>query len=430
MSTAAPILLIRETPQAGSRSRKTGAGVSPLKAASAGRCSEQDQGAATALDTADVPPLSGRAAWTPLPPCFLENPSLPSTHTEDEWSYIEDQVDEELSWCPDQPHPEDVCLEDSILLERRGLTPQTTPKPHLKPFRTFQVYFWQQQTVHKNSIAAKLREAGMSAEAAKLENCHSTWTVAICGDCGAVRKFPNRCDLFFCPECQSTIGHHRKKQVEWWTRLVVQPKHLVLTVKNVRNLTAGHVAEFRSWFTKLRRRKFCRNWKGGFYSIECTNEGSGWHLHLHALVEAKWIDQAQLSKEWSSATKGFGRIVKVKDVREGSYLAELTKYVAKGSDLAKWSTPDISTFVRAFANARTFGVFGSLYGARTKFAEFVASIREHRPKCDCGSCNVRYLSEADFLLLELRPPVQASPAPPPDLQLRFLQPSAAQLLPR
>jgi hypothetical protein len=377
-----------------------------------------------------INPLPAHAGPCPLPPCFLESPSLPSPHTEDEWSYTASQVDEELSWCPNQPHPEDVCIEDSILLERRGLTPQTPPTPYLKVYAPYQVSFWQHQTVHKNSVAAKLREAGMSAEAAKLEQCHSSWTVAICGDCGAVRKFPNRCDLFFCPECQSTISQHRKRQVEWWTTLVSQPKHVVLTVKNVRNLTAGHVAELRSWFTKLRRRKFARNWQGGFYSIECTNEGSGWHLHLHALVEAKWVDQAALSAEWANVTKGFGRIVKVKDVREGSYMAEVTKYVAKGSDLAKWSAPDIATFVRAFQHARTFGVFGSLYGARTRFAEFIARIRDHRPKCDCGSCNVRYLSETDFLLLNLRPPVQASPAPPPDLQQQLLPPSAAELLPR
>jgi hypothetical protein len=253
----------------------------------------------------------------------------------------------------------------------------------------------------------------MLAEASTLENCHSYYTFAVCDGCGQARKFPNRCDLFYCPECAHHLARHRKMQVEWWTKLISQPKHVTLTIKNIYDLTSGHVDELRRMFTQLRRRKFAANWVGGCYRIECTNDGNGWHLHIHALVEAKWIDQDQLKTNWLSVTRGFGYIVRVKDCRGADYLHEVTKYVAKGNQLAAWQPAEIATFVRAFTGRRTFGVFGSLYGARTKFAEFIASIKQAKPRCECGSSACHYYDAAGFIALSFVPENLAKPRPPP-----------------
>lgn len=289
-----------------------------------------------------------------------------------------------------------------VKLESRG----TTQQQH-------QALLWAKCTIHKNTIAAKLRMSGRVFEAGNLEKCHSIYTIAVCNGCNRVQKFPNRCDLFYCPECQPRLSQDRKKAVEWWTREVRQPKHVVLTVKNVPNLTKQHVQEVRRWFTKLRRSKFARNWTGGFYSIEVTNEGKGWHVHLHILVDAKWIDAIQLSEAWAKQTNNFGRIVKVKDARGKDYLAEVTKYCVKGAQLAAWNASEISTFIDSFSGVRTFGVFGSLYGARTKFREFWKSVRDSKPTCQCGCCSARYYSESEFLELDLRPTPNTSNLPPP-----------------
>jgi hypothetical protein len=293
-----------------------------------------------------------------------------------------------------------------VKLENRGVTSQS-----------YQSLLWARQTIHKNSVAAKLREFGQVDDADKLEKCHSIFTVAVCSGCNHVQKFPNRCDQFFCPECQPRLSQDRKKAVEWWTHEVHQPKHVTLTVKNVADMTKAHVLEFRSWFSKLRRSKFARNWNGGFYSLEVTNEGNGWHLHLHALVDAGWIDSIQLSQEWSRVTGGMGRIVKVKDARGQNYLAEVTKYAVKGVALAAWSGQNISRFIEAFRGVRTFGVFGSLYGKRTEFSEWFKTIRDMKPNCKCGCNQVRYYSESEFLELDLVPTnTNVAPIPPPQIQ--------------
>jgi hypothetical protein len=328
-----------------------------------------------------------------------------------------DLASDELAYDLDSRPSSRLCDDEHITLETRGTTSQSPHTPRPPAVKPSQPEFWRTQTTFKNSIAAKIRLAGMTAEAEKLENCHSFYTVAQCSDCGSVRKFPNRCDLFYCPECQPSLARERQFQIAWWTKIIHQPKHVVLTVRNVPDLTREHVQQLRKWFGALRRRKFASNWKGGFYSIECTNEGRGWHLHIHALIEAAWIDAPKLALEWANVTNDSGRIVKVKDCREKSYLAEVTKYAVKGSQLSQWQPAEISRFIQAFRGVRTFGVFGSLYGMRTQFADVVASIREARPKCPCGSCAVKYYSEAQWLCHDLIPNSPLSTRPPPDSQL-------------
>lgn len=307
-----------------------------------------------------------------------------------------------------------------IILETRGITAcleahNPTPLPPWK-----QSEFWSAHTAHKNSIAAKLREAGEDDLASGLEHCHTEYTFTICGDCGRKSRFPNRCDKFFCPECQPRLSSDRRKAVEWWTRLIDQPKHVVVTVRNVPDLTSGHIHQVKKWWKRLRLRKFAKNWEGGFYALEVTNEGRGWHIHIHALINAKWIDAGELARQWSSVTGDMGNIVKVKDARQQDYLRELTKYTAKGSQIASWTPDQIVTFIKALDGIRTFGVFGALYGARTEFAEYIASIRAAKPLCACGSCNIKYYTEAQFHALDLIPPHTTTPRPPP--------PDASQIL--
>ena len=299
--------------------------------------------------------------------------------------------------------------EPSVKLESRGTTQQI-----------HQSLLWAKSTIHKNTTAAKLRSVGRADEAAKLEQCHTIYTFAQCQGCRTVQKFPNRCDLFYCAECQPRLSGDRKKAVEWWTREIKQPKHVVLTLKNTDDLSKGHVQEAKKWLTNLRRSKFARNWVGGFYSIETTNEGNGWHLHFHLLIDAGWIDAIELSRQWARVTNNMGRIVKVKDARGTNYLAEVTKYAVKGVQLAAWSGEQIKTFIDAFTGVRTFGVFGSLYGARTRFYEFWKAVRGSQPSCKCGCCSIRYFSESEFLELDLRPTNEAAAIPPPATDARQL----------
>ena len=349
----------------------------------------------------------------------------------------------------DQPGP--LQLESGGVTSHASTGLRTTIPPES------QGEIWAGQTIHKNSIAAKLRTAGRTDLAEKLEHCHSQYTFTVCGDCGRTGRFPNRCDCGYCPECQPRLARERREAVEWWTREVQQPKHVVLTAHNVHDLTSGHFTELKLMLSRLRRsvlarkttywwisneplplnvepeeRRYqftrikafarstathhtaiCTPWTGGFWSLEVTNEKRGFHLHYHLLIDARSIHPVILSHFWKLATRGAGHIVKVKDVRDKSYLQEVSKYAVKGSDLAKWTPDQIRTYIEAIQGHRTFGVFGSLYGKRSEFAEWLDQLRAARPLCECGGCNLRYYTEADWIALDLQPYGAVATRPPP-----------------
>lgn len=313
-----------------------------------------------------------------------------------------------------------------VQLETRGTTSQKS--------NTFQPELWARQTIHKNTVAAKLREAGRTDLSDTLESCHSEKTWAICTNCRTAKPFLNRCERFYCPECQPTLSRDRERSVGWWSREMTQPKHVVLTLQNTDELTKEYVLWAKMCFSRLRRRVFAKNWQGGFYNWEVTKEkagsvkhghvlAGGWHLHCHALVEARWIDELQLAEEWAKVTEGRGRIVKVMDARRVDYLKEVTKYAVKGSQLAAWTGAEIACFIDSFTGVRTFGVFGSLYGKRTEFKEWIAQLQDRALKCKCGCENFTYQSDFDYEHGELIPETAARPptrAAASIAQLQFL----------
>jgi hypothetical protein len=310
-----------------------------------------------------------------------------------------------------QPKPK--FADDPIQLEQRGITAGIKPAPDGDSVDRRQFALWNANTIHKNTVAAKLRRGGLGDIADVLEHCHTIPTYALCSGCGRHQKFLNRCDTFICPECAPRRSKDRERAVKWWAARIPQPKHVTLTVKNVPNITKAHVLEFKKWWRNLRGQVIARNWTGGFYTIEITNEGRGWHLHLHALINAVWIDEFALSTAWARTTNGMGRIVKVKSARCASYLKQVTKYLVKGNQLAAWSPNQLVEFYHAFDGTRTFGVFGDLYGARTEFADWWKAVRDKKPACVCGCDQQIIFSSERWLERDLVPNSPTAPRPPP-----------------
>jgi hypothetical protein len=275
---------------------------------------------------------------------------------------------------------------NSLLLETRGVT------SHAK-----QSVMWERELVWKESILAKLRSIGKVAIAGKMSECHTLETFKRCVGCRKLSKFYNRCERFFCPVCAPRLSRERKEAIEWWTKQVSQPKHLVLTVRNTLDLTKPYVQFLKDQLGKLRRAKVFRSVKGGFYSMEVTNEGRGWHVHFHLLIDCPWLCMPELSEVWGKLVGQDFAIVKIKDCRGADYLKEVTKYAVKGSELARWNGLTIAEFIESFDGVRFFGVFGSLYGKRTEWAAWIEAIRDIKPLCTCGCSSWRLLSPEEIL---------------------------------
>lgn len=128
----------------------------------------------------------------------------------------------------------------------------------------------------------------------------------ICEHCGHSFKVLMDCGDRTCPVCRRKwFGRHFKpllRCMETWKRRAT----LTLTLKNVPDqlFTRKFVGKLRKCLSKLLHRKyFKQRISGGFYVVQATNKGKGWHLHLHVVFEGDFIDQETISKAWREITK-------------------------------------------------------------------------------------------------------------------------------
>jgi hypothetical protein len=198
----------------------------------------------------------------------------------------------------------------------------------------------------------------------------------------------------------------------------------VLTQRNFPTLTKRKIRECKAAFSRLRRSKFAANWRGGCYSLEITNEGRGWHLHIHCLIDAHWIDAAELARQWGHLVGQEFGIVCVKRVHGDHYLRELTKYVVKGSQMAGWEPEEILEFIRAIKGSRMFGTFGELFKLRAAWTADLDGITNAERACPCGCTHFHYYDENEWeaWLLDHGPPAPPTPRPRPvpDAQQSFI----------
>jgi len=288
------------------------------------------------------------------------------------------------------------------------LTLETVLPPHARPFdpnpvrlettgvigQKEQRELFNRALLYKASVAAKLREVGCLDLADVLSACHATQSWAQCDGCKSVRTFWNRCDNSWCPACQPRLTRERSDSIKFWCNEVGQPKHVVLTWRNTDTITFALIKQRKAALKRLLHRKLCRAWRGGFWSLEFTKEDKGWHGHFHLLVDADWIDKPALAIQWGELVGQDFAIVHASDCRGQDYLREVNKYAVKGSELSKWSGHEIAHFVHSIQGQRLFGVFGSLHGKRTQWAEWLAGQREHGKACECG-CTKWTIYDAD-----------------------------------
>lgn len=294
--------------------------------------------------------------------------------------------------------PFDPC--ESLQLERRGVTAQTE--------------LWSTQTIWKETLVAKLDEHGRHDLADQIRDCHTEISHARCTGCHKTKSFWNRCENKFCPECAPRLAAERRDSIEWWTKCIGQPKHVVLTVRNTEEISHEKIQAVKNAFKSLRRSSLAKNWLGGFYSVEVTNEGRGWHVHVHALIDARYIDAKALAIQWAKRVGQDFAIVKVKDARDKSYLAELTKYCVKPAQLASWTGDEISAFIDAIDGCRMFGVFGSLFKQRSEWNEWKKTHLEARSRCECGCSTWTHLTDNELQAHDLQPSRPSQKPRPPD----------------
>jgi hypothetical protein len=258
------------------------------------------------------------------------------------------------------------------------------------------------EQIWKQSLLAKVSDLIPEAVWQNLNRCGEEQLFKTCRGCGSWSSFNYRCSMKFCPLCNWRIARSRAEMLRAWSLTITQPKHVVLTQRNFPVLTRKKIRDFGRAFAKLRRNVLWKSVKGGCVSTEITNEGRGWHLHAHILADARWVDAGALAIEWGKLMGQEFGIVKVQDIRERTYLGEVTKYVVKGSELASWAPETISEFIRAIRGVRFFSAFGTLFHLQRKIK---AQLKHNKPPvapCDCGCSDWIVEDEASVIIGDLR----------------------------
>lgn len=136
-----------------------------------------------------------------------------------------------------------------------------------------------------------------------MSNLHPFITLN-CSHCGRSLKVRLGCGDRTCPVCRKKwFGYHFKAILDCiseWKAVYF----LTLTIRNIPDQAFGRhdVENIRKSFSAFRRR--FRSILGGFYVVQATNRGKGWHLHLHVLFDGVFIPKEKMAAAWSVATGG------------------------------------------------------------------------------------------------------------------------------
>jgi len=220
------------------------------------------------------------------------------------------------------------------------------------------------------------------------QKCGNQSVFAVCVCCGRVREFKYNCSLKWCPRCNWRIADRRRKELEATTCMMAHTKHIVLTQKNFDSDLLAKAKQSRKNLKKLQRQKIMGVVRGGCASMEFTNEDRGWHLHWHLLVDSDFVAADRLSIRWGELVGQDFAIVKVKSVKQGSYLQEVCKYAVKGSELAGWTPAQIYEFAEMCRRVRMFTVWGNFVEERKAAKIFLRQTRKPAEQCECGSTSM------------------------------------------
>ncbi len=231
-------------------------------------------------------------------------------------------------------------------------------------------------------IEGLIKEIGQKSRAKRMGICGNTILVKVKkGDPSNVLYDPQlRCKDRVCPVCNSYRASILSRKVEELGKDMTNP-HLLTVTANDQNRSSLKKA-FKCYKESIRQLKRERTWwrkyiRGGVEHIEVTyNEGTGWHVHSHMLVDLAvdrkvenmqltdngyFLDPLKKDLEHVLLKVGLGTISDIRPVTEG-YGKEISKYSMKfGLDIDDDRLKEIIVNMKG---KRMVSRFGNCYGRK------------------------------------------------------------------
>lgn len=236
-----------------------------------------------------------------------------------------------------------------------------------------------------------------------LEKCAQP-LVMQCACCSSSWTIEKGCKRRWCPVCAPRLTAERLMRVEGLVERFQWPLAVTLTRRNVEG-GADCLVNMKAAFTAFRRTDFWADRvRGGIAGYEVTHRGRGWHPHVHALVDCRWLAvetpeptkrmtratvehlckraQNELAEVWGAYVQGSKASVWVNRAW-GKSLAETLKYAIKPSDLLGHAVA-ASEMIDVLDGGRAMTTFGIAHACHKEFCGRTLP-EEHLPECErCG----------------------------------------------
>lgn len=225
-------------------------------------------------------------------------------------------------------------------------------------------------------LAERLRSEDAHDLAKLLDTCGQEMRM-VCCNCGFFKSVETKCKKRWCPSCARGIAAERVAKYASAAARFEWPLFVTLTIRNTTD-PEGLKEIKRAWRLMRRRTLITKRVRSGIVGFEVTNKGNGWHPHLHALLDCKWLalyvpeptrsDNAEkvalkcraaaeeLTTLWSSIVKQPTASVAVRRANAAA-LVEVLKYSCKGSELlaCKDRVADLIYLMQRMRLMSTFG---------------------------------------------------------------------------
>jgi len=148
----------------------------------------------------------------------------------------------------------------------------------------------------------------------------------------------------------------------------------------------------RDSFNKLRRHKLMKSVVGGAYCIEVIPNENYWHIHLHAILDCKFLPYQRIFSEWRALFDV--RHIEV-DIRQADS-REARSYIAKevGKNMAISLDPEyIVEWYHAIKGSRLWTSFGTFFNIKLNELDDECEEPDFVPTCpNCGAHHSMYFA--------------------------------------
>ena len=136
-------------------------------------------------------------------------------------------------------------------------------------------------------LIERLRDEDAEDLIGPMEECGAKMKM-VCVCCGTTKDAPIRCKRRYCPSCQPKMA---AEKVAKWSAAINTIRWPLFVTLTMTNSTDPESIKFikKRWSAFRRRKLITKKVKGGVATFEITNKGNGWHPHIHAIMDCRWL---------------------------------------------------------------------------------------------------------------------------------------------